>query len=183
MTESTTMVSTAYGGFTRNSRRLIAAELAGGEYPEISYNRVSKQVSKGPVSAYRAYLHILARPPDMEHTGQRNLDLGHLEIAVIIQAPLNNASSYTEGFEVGAVDKPLRLCIGANFGAFEDLTDRMIEIWRDIKPTLIENLNCTDYSAFVKRLLIMVNDSISEFKLSAPQRILDSHIMGEHVMY
>lgn len=181
--EKITLLASPYKSFERLCKDIARAEIATGAYPQLSYNRLPKSRNSGTVSEYRAYVHFIARTASLEQTGRRNMNHGHLEVIVEVKAPFNDKEDHQKGMNVSPAESPLRLCIGPNLGAFDELTSFMVQEWQLKKSSLLSALESGDYGSYVKNVLTMVNASIERFKLLAPSSILERRVVNGVLLF
>ncbi|MBN1156572.1 hypothetical protein JXA85_03090 [Candidatus Woesearchaeota archaeon] len=151
-----------YRALTRHIRNLITEEIREGNYQHLRNPKTRNVSSNVHISNFKARPSILVRPPDMEKTGNRNLDVGDLEIAIVIIAELKDKHDYATGlsakedlgkFSIGHLLRHGGYILGA--------------IQTDFSYTgyvAIENLGAGRYNAFVKNILFTLNYHVGQYK-------------------
>ena len=149
----------AYQAFTRDCRHKIDELVKTGKYPCLALN--SHRGHEDLIGAgFRTRVSVLAKPPYLPQTGQRNLNIGHTQVVLVVVASLNDEKDYTKGF---SSKTRLRMVLGPGL-AYDTLNERLMRSYKGAKPVLKTDLFKGDYEGFLNVFCQGVNTSIADFK-------------------
>ncbi|MEK6943753.1 MAG: hypothetical protein AABX00_06855 [Nanoarchaeota archaeon] len=157
-----------YHLFSRECRHHISRTISDhANYPNLRgpNTKGSKNV---PPETYKARINILGRPMEMEHTGERRLNVGGLEVIVVVQAPLVDASDYLKGFDM-ANGVPMRTVIGDDLLKLQNISREIHDNWININPKMKSLLAEGSYLSFVQMMLHAIDNSIATAKIKYKQ--------------
>jgi len=152
-----------YRSFARECRHLVTQEIVTGRYANLK-NSYTAGIKKVPLAEYKAVVHIIGRPPDLEHNGRRDMEVGRLETVAVVEAPLKDPADYKKGFELQQVPEWIRIVIGQNISHDEIIDNVKLEL-NARKTEIAGNLSSGNYHAFVINILTLVDNAIGSFKV------------------
>ncbi len=165
MVQTLVEIEAPYRDLTLQLRKSVAREVQSGNYPHLRSPN-TKGRSDVPVDAYKGRLNILVRPRGMEQTNERNLNVGNLELVLVVTGTFPE-DTLDGGLRLKSTED-MRLIKGDNLLHPEYASAAFFLKFGRVSSDLKEMLFHADYDGFVQRAVATANSSMALFKKNYP---------------